>query len=66
MNLAEWMSWKKLDDAEVAAMVGLSRSQICRIRLRRSIPSPATAKRIAEKTGLSAEGLMFVERERAA
>jgi transcriptional regulator with XRE-family HTH domain len=63
MNLAEWMKANELRDHELAARVpGLSRSQVSRIRRRKSIPSPETAKKLAEITGLPAEALVFVDR----
>lgn len=63
MNLQTWMLANEIKDAELAARVpGLSRSQVSRIRRRKSIPGPETAKKLAEVTGLSAEALVFVER----
>jgi transcriptional regulator with XRE-family HTH domain len=54
----------KLTDAEVAAKTDgrLSRSQVSRIRRRKSIPPPETAKVLAEITTLPAEVFVFVER----
>jgi transcriptional regulator with XRE-family HTH domain len=63
MNLQDWMTAKGLNDAKLAEQVpGLSRSQVSRIRRRKSIPSPETAKKLAELTGLPAEALVFVDR----
>ena len=63
MNLEQWMASKGLRDGDLAERVpGLSRSQVSRIRRRKSIPSPETAKKLAEVTGLPAEALIFVER----
>ena len=67
MNLEQWMEANSLRDHELAARVeGLSRSQVSRIRRRVSIPSPETAKKLSEVTGLPAEALLYVERVRAA
>jgi antitoxin component HigA of HigAB toxin-antitoxin module len=66
MNLQEWMSEKNLNDAALAAKVdGVSRSQISRIRRRRSIPTTATAKKLEAVTGIPAEALVFAERVKA-
>lgn len=63
MNLAEWMKATGHNDAKLAAKLGsVSRSQISRIRRFKSIPSPDTAKALAEYTKLPAEALLFVER----
>lgn len=63
MNLEQWMSVHAVKDAELASRIdGVSRSQISRIRRRKSIPSPETAKKIVAVTGLPLEALVFVER----
>lgn len=63
MDLQAWMKLKNLSDADLAAKIdGLSRSQVSRIRRRKSIPPPATAKKLAEATGIPAEMFVFVER----
>jgi transcriptional regulator with XRE-family HTH domain len=63
MTLQEWMKHKKLTDAALAAQVsGLSRSQVSRIRRRVSIPTPQTAKKLEEVTGIPAEAFVFAER----
>ena len=58
------MDAHNLSDAEVADRTGgrLSRSQVSRIRRRKSIPPPETAKVLAEITTLPAEIFVFVER----
>jgi transcriptional regulator with XRE-family HTH domain len=67
MNLEQWMNDRGMRDHELAAQVpGLSRSQVSRIRRRISIPSPETAKKLSDLTGLPAEALIYVERVRAA
>lgn len=63
MTLQEWMDSHDLTDAQVAARVdGLSRSQVSRIRRRKSIPSPDTAKKLSELTKIPAEKFVFAER----
>lgn len=63
MTLQEWMDLKGWKDADLAARLpGLSRSQVSRIRRRKSIPPPETAKRLEEVTGIPAERLAFEER----
>lgn len=63
MTLQEWMKLKNMNDAEFAAEVKvLSRSQISRIRRRKSIPSPQTAKLLEETTGIPAASFVFAER----
>lgn len=63
MNLQQWMDAHGLKDHQLAERVaGLSRSQVNRIRRRVSIPSPSTAKKIAEVTGIPPEALIFVDR----
>lgn len=64
MDLQDWMSAHKLSDAEVAEKTGgrLSRSQVSRIRRRKSIPPPETAKVLSEVTTLPPEVFVFVER----
>lgn len=57
------MKDKGLRDADVAARVsGLSRSQVCRLRNRTSIPSPKTAKKLEVLTGIPAEKFVFADR----
>jgi len=57
------MELKRLSDADVAAAIdGLSRSQVSRIRRRKSIPPPATARKLADFTGIPAEMFVFAER----
>lgn len=63
MNLEQWMKAKKINDAALASRVeGLSRSQVSRLRRRKSVPSPLTAKKLSEVTGIPLEALLFVER----
>lgn len=63
MTLQEWMDLKGWKDADLAAHVeGLSRSQISRIRRRKSIPAPETAKKLEGLTGIPAERFVFAER----
>ena len=63
MTLDQWMKAEGLKDADVAARVhGLSRSQVCRIRNRTSIPSTKTARKLEVLTGIPAAKLIFVER----
>lgn len=63
MNLAEWMKAKGLKDQSLADQIpGVSRSQISRIRRRKSLPRPETAKLIVDHTGLPIEAVMFTER----
>lgn len=66
MTLDDWMKAQGLKDADVAARVaGLSRSQVCRLRNRTSIPSPKTARKLEVLTGIPAEKLIFAERRAA-
>lgn len=63
MNLAEWMKAQRHTDQSLADEIpGVSRSQISRIRRRKSLPRPETAKLIVEFTGLPVEAVMFTER----
>jgi transcriptional regulator with XRE-family HTH domain len=63
MTLDEWMKAKKFKDADVAERVeGLSRSQVNRIRRRKSIPPLSTARKLAVLTGLPVEAFVIVER----
>lgn len=63
MDLQEWMEAQKLTDAALAERVdGLSRSQVSRIRRRKSIPSPQTAKKLEQATGIPAETFVFADR----
>lgn len=62
MDLAEWMKAKGLKDAQLAEQIGtLSRSQVSRLRRRRSRPQLETAKTLEEITGIPAGDLMTVE-----
>lgn len=51
MTLAQYLSESDLTDAEFGAKVGVSQSQISRLKRGVSFPSPATAVRIAQATG---------------
>lgn len=63
MDLQTWMKLKQMSDADLAAQIdGLSRSQVSRIRRRKSIPPPETALKLAEATGIPAEMFVFAER----
>lgn len=62
-TLAEWMEKKALKDRDLASRVeGLSRSQISRIRRRKSRPTPETAQKLEAVTGIPAAQLVMVER----
>lgn len=61
--LETWMATNKLTDAALAARLeGLSRSQVCRIRRRKSIPTPQTAKKLEAITGIPAASFVMAER----
>jgi transcriptional regulator with XRE-family HTH domain len=63
MNLAEWMEAEGLKDAGLAERLNgkLSRSQISRIRRRKSIPPIDTAKLLESVTGIPAAEILFGE-----
>jgi transcriptional regulator with XRE-family HTH domain len=64
MTLKEWMRAKEYTDADVAERVeGLSRSQICRIKNRTSIPSVATARKLSVLTGIPVEQFLVADRQ---
>lgn len=63
MDLETWMKLKNLTDAALASRIeGLSRSQVSRIRRRKCIPPPETARKLAAATGIPAEMFVFAER----
>lgn len=62
-TLEAWMEANSLRDADLAARVdGLSRSQISRLRRRKSIPPPQTAVKLAELTGIPVADLLLAKR----
>ena len=62
MTLQEWMTAKSLNDADLAARVGiLSRSQISRIRRGKSKPKPEAAKALAKITRISVAKFLLGE-----
>lgn len=57
------MDAKKFRDADVAERVeGLSRSQVSRIRRRKSIPPADTARKLSVLTGIPPEAFVLAER----
>lgn len=64
MTLQEWMELKDFTDAKLATALGgkISRSQISRIRTRKSIPSRETALALAQHTGIPAADFLLAER----
>ena len=61
MTLEKWMAKKKLDDAGMAKLVPLSRSQINRIRRRVSRPSPESARALEVVTKIPAAKFVMGE-----
>lgn len=57
-QLETWMTANGVRDAELAEAVGISRSQICRIRQGKVAPSLAVAARIEAFTGVPAALLL--------
>lgn len=58
-----WMKAKAYRDADVADRVeGLSRSQVSRIRRRKSIPPLQTARKLAVLTGIPVEEFVIADR----
>lgn len=53
-TLKDWMDAKDKKDADVAALVGISRSQITRIRTGVSNPGRNTARKLEEVTKIPA------------
>lgn len=64
MTLQDWMSKRNWTDAKLAAKLdgALSRSQINRIRRRKSIPSADAARALEAVTKIPAAKLLLVER----
>lgn len=64
MTLQEWMRKRKLTDAKLAEKLdgALSRSQINRIRNRKSIPSADAARALEAVTKIPAAKLLLVDR----
>lgn len=64
MTLEEWMSKRSLKDADLEKRLNgaLSRSQISRIRRRKSIPSVEAAKLLEAATKIPAAKFLLVER----
>ena len=61
--VSEWMKERDFKDADVAERVeGLSRSQVNRIRRRKSVPPLQTARKLAVLTGLPVETFVLVDR----
>jgi len=60
-TLKEWMDRRGLDDAALAQEVGVSRSQINRIRNRASLPSLETARALEAVTRIPAAKFMLGE-----
>jgi transcriptional regulator with XRE-family HTH domain len=50
VTLADWMTLKRLTDADLAALVAADRSRINRIRRGVAVPSLALARRIKDAT----------------
>jgi transcriptional regulator with XRE-family HTH domain len=66
MNLEDWMTLARVNDAELARRLGgkVTRSQISRIRRRKCRPSFETATNLEAVTKIPAGTLMAVEVER--
>lgn len=64
MTLDQHMTDRKLTDAKLAEMVGVTQPHIWRIRKKKARPSPDVAKRIEGVTGIPASDLIFVQIER--
>lgn len=60
-KLAEWMSREGLDDASLAPKLNISRSQVCRIRLGQSRPSPGVAISLSEISGIPLAELLTLK-----
>lgn len=52
-DLTTWMSKKKLSEVQLAERVGISQSQVNRIRRGVSGASPTTARKLAAVTGIA-------------
>ena len=59
--LAQWMTTEGVTDEQLAAKIGVSRVQVLRLRKGENKPSPQTAKKLEQATGIPAGDFIFGE-----